>query len=73
MASSFDTLKIMDEIRPDSEETEDLTRRSGYKAAFTTVPRCLVPSSPLFALPRLTVHEWPAESLAKRLRELITP
>lgn len=52
-----------------SEETQALARRAGYRAAFTTVPRCLVPSSPLFALPRLTVHEWPAETLAQRLRE----
>lgn len=61
--------------KPDdvSEETIDLARRGGYEAAFTTVPGCLIPSSPLFALPRLTVHEWPAESLSKRLRELITP
>ncbi|MFL6289946.1 MAG: polysaccharide deacetylase family protein [Thermoanaerobaculia bacterium] len=54
-----------------SEETEDLARRAGYRAAFTTVPRRLVPSSPLFALPRLTVHEGPAEILARRVRELI--
>ena len=54
-----------------SEETEDLARRAGYRAAFTTVPRRLVPSSSLFALPRLTVHEWPAEALAQRVRELI--
>lgn len=56
-----------------SEETEALARRAGYRAAFTTVPRRLVPSSPLFALPRLTVHEWPAEVLARRVRELINP
>jgi peptidoglycan/xylan/chitin deacetylase (PgdA/CDA1 family) len=56
-----------------SEETEALARRAGYRAAFTTVPRRLVPSSPLFALPRLTVHEWPAEALARRVRELLNP
>ena len=56
-----------------SEETEGLARRAGYRAAFTTVPRRLVPSSPPFALPRLTVHEWPAEALAQRVRELINP
>jgi peptidoglycan/xylan/chitin deacetylase (PgdA/CDA1 family) len=54
-----------------SDETQDLARRAGYRAAFTTVPTRLVPSSPVFALPRLTVHEWPAETLGKRLRELI--
>lgn len=54
-----------------SEETEELARRAGYRAAFTTVPRRLVPSSPPFALPRLTVHEWPAETLAQRVRECL--
>lgn len=54
-----------------SEATESLARRAGYRAAFTTVPRRLVPSSPRFALPRLTVHEWPAEALAKRVRECL--
>ncbi|HWN44815.1 MAG TPA: polysaccharide deacetylase family protein [Thermoanaerobaculia bacterium] len=54
-----------------SDETEGLARRAGYRAAFTTVPRRLVPSSPLFALPRLTVHEWPAETLKKRLGECL--
>lgn len=54
-----------------SEETEALARRAGFRAAFTTVPRRLVPSSPLFALPRLTVHEWPAEVLARRVRDCL--
>ena len=54
-----------------SDETLRLARSAGYRAAFTTVPRRLVPSSPLFALPRLTVHEWPAETLGRRLRELL--
>lgn len=54
-----------------SDETFHLARRAGYRAAFTTVPHCLVPSSPLFALPRLTVHEWPAETLVRRLRECL--
>ena len=54
-----------------SEETERLARRAGYRAAFTTVPRRLVPTSPLFALPRLTVHEWPPDFLAKRVRECL--
>lgn len=54
-----------------SDETQNLARRAGYRAAFTTVPRCLVSSSPVFALPRLTVHEWPAETLTRRVRELL--
>ena len=60
--------------KPDdvSEETQRLACDAGYRAAFTTVPLCLVPSSPLFCLPRLTVHEWPAETLGKRLQELFS-
>ena len=59
--------------KPDdvSEETRNLARRAGYRAAFTTVAGRLVPSSPLFGLPRLTVHEWPPETLARRLRECL--
>jgi peptidoglycan/xylan/chitin deacetylase (PgdA/CDA1 family) len=52
-----------------TEETAHLARRAGFRAAFTTVPSRLVPSSPVFALPRLTVHEWPAEHLMSRIRE----
>jgi peptidoglycan/xylan/chitin deacetylase (PgdA/CDA1 family) len=55
-----------------SKETRALARRAGYRAAFMTVPRRLVPSSPLFALPRLTVHEWPVETFANRLRTLFS-
>ena len=54
-----------------SDDTLDLARRAGYRAAFTTVPGRLVPSSPAFALPRLTVHEWPAEHLMRRIRECL--
>ncbi|MGK5173596.1 polysaccharide deacetylase family protein [Geodermatophilus sp. CPCC 205761] len=53
-----------------SEVTASLARRAGYRAAFTTVPTSVVPTSPLFALPRLTVHEWRAETLARRLRQV---
>ena len=52
-----------------TDETAHLARRAGFRAAFTTVPARLVPSSPVFALPRLTVHEWPAERLMSRIRE----
>jgi peptidoglycan/xylan/chitin deacetylase (PgdA/CDA1 family) len=52
-----------------TDETAGFARRAGYRAAFTTVPARLVPSSPAFALPRLTVHEGPAEDLMSRIRE----
>ena len=54
-----------------SGETERLARGAGYRAAFTSVPGCLVPSSPTFALPRLTVHECPPQKLARRVRECL--
>jgi peptidoglycan/xylan/chitin deacetylase (PgdA/CDA1 family) len=54
-----------------SDETAQLARRAGYRAAFTTVPARLAPSSPVFALPRLTVHEQPAEQLMHRIRECL--
>jgi peptidoglycan/xylan/chitin deacetylase (PgdA/CDA1 family) len=54
-----------------SDETRDLARRAGYRAAFTTVPSRLVPSSPVFALPRMTVHEQTAEHLMSRIRECL--
>jgi peptidoglycan/xylan/chitin deacetylase (PgdA/CDA1 family) len=54
-----------------SAETQGSARHAGYRAAFTTVPLRLVPSSPRFALPRLTVHEWPADALAARVRRLL--
>jgi peptidoglycan/xylan/chitin deacetylase (PgdA/CDA1 family) len=54
-----------------SAETLALARRAGYRAAFTSAAGRLVPSSDRFALPRLTVHEWPAEVLERRLRQCL--
>ena len=51
-------------------ETPDLAREAGYSAAFTSVPLALTRRSPRFALPRLTVHDWPDDVLAGRLRRL---
>ena len=38
-----------------------------------TVPRALVPSSDPFGLPRLAVHDWPAERLLGRIAEVLGP
>jgi peptidoglycan/xylan/chitin deacetylase (PgdA/CDA1 family) len=53
-----------------SAETVRLARDAGFQAAFTTIPGRIVPSSPRLALPRLTVHEVPAEALVRRLNEV---
>lgn len=53
-----------------SEETLRLAERAGYRAAFLSRAARIVPSSPRFALPRLSVHETSAEALARRLDEV---
>ena len=42
-----------------AQETPELARQAGYAAAFTSIPLALTRRSPRFALPRLTVHDWP--------------
>ncbi len=54
-----------------SRTTVTLARRAGYDAAFTTVPRPVVPRSDRYRLPRLTVHDWPARTLVARVDALI--
>lgn len=54
-----------------SAATRRLARRAGYQAAFTSQTGRIVPSSPRHALPRLSVHAWPAEELARRLAECL--
>ena len=54
-------------------ETRRLAAEAGYDAAFMTVPRALVPSSDPFGLPRLAVHDWPAERLLGRIAEVLGP
>jgi peptidoglycan/xylan/chitin deacetylase (PgdA/CDA1 family) len=51
-------------------ETPELARQAGYAAAFTSVPLALSRRSHRFALPRLTVHAWPDDVFAGRLRRL---
>ncbi|HEX5760502.1 MAG TPA: polysaccharide deacetylase family protein, partial [Thermoanaerobaculia bacterium] len=50
-------------------ETRRLAAGAGYRAAFTSAAGRIVPSSPRFALPRLTVHDGSPEALAQRLSE----
>jgi peptidoglycan/xylan/chitin deacetylase (PgdA/CDA1 family) len=52
--------------------TEAAARDAGYRAAFTTMQWRLVPSSPRYALPRITVHEWSTEALRHRLESLFS-
>jgi peptidoglycan/xylan/chitin deacetylase (PgdA/CDA1 family) len=54
-----------------SRRTVALARQAGYDAAFTTVPRPLVPRSDRYRLPRLTAHDWPAQELVARVEALI--
>jgi peptidoglycan/xylan/chitin deacetylase (PgdA/CDA1 family) len=53
-----------------ADETTELAREAGYSAAFTSIPLALTRRSPRFALPRMTVHDWPDDVLAGRLRRL---
>jgi len=52
-------------------ETKALAQALGYAAAFTTVPLPLRPDADRFALPRLTVHEWPDDVFAETLEALV--
>jgi peptidoglycan/xylan/chitin deacetylase (PgdA/CDA1 family) len=54
-------------------ETPRLAAQAGYVAAFLSTPRVLVPSSDPFLLPRLSVHDWPAERLLERIVEVLGP
>lgn len=54
-------------------ETPKLAEAAGYRAAFLSQAGRIVPSSPRFALPRLSVHGWPAEELARRLEQIFDP
>ena len=56
-----------------SPETVRLAERAGYRAAFLSQAARIVPSSPRFALPRLSVHDVPAGELARRLEECFDP
>ncbi|MFL6195571.1 MAG: polysaccharide deacetylase family protein [Thermoanaerobaculia bacterium] len=59
-----------DDVAP---ATPRLAERAGYRAAFLSQAGRIVPSSPRYALPRLSVHDWPAEMLARKLEEIFDP
>ena len=54
-------------------ETCRLAGQAGYAAAFLSTPRAVVPSSDVFALPRLTVHDWEPELLLRRIADVLGP
>ncbi len=56
-----------DDVGP---ETPRLAAEAGYRAAFLSQAGRIVRSSPRYLLPRLSVHDWPAEALARRLDEI---
>ena len=56
-----------------SPETRAIAQATGYAAAFTTVPLPVRRDEDRFALPRLTVHEWPDDVFAHKLEALVGP
>jgi peptidoglycan/xylan/chitin deacetylase (PgdA/CDA1 family) len=54
-------------------ETPRRAEEAGYRAAFLSQAGRIVPSSPRFALPRLSIHDGPVEVLARRLGEIFDP
>jgi len=52
-------------------DTPHVAKTAGYRAAFTTSGRPVVPSSHAYAVARLTVHDWPVEILRARLARLL--
>jgi peptidoglycan/xylan/chitin deacetylase (PgdA/CDA1 family) len=55
-----------------SRKTCRLAANAGYQAAFTTIASPITPSSSRYFLPRLTIHDWPEEGFAQRLRQLFS-
>ena len=56
-----------------SRETTAIAQAVGFTAAFTTMPIPLRRDADRFALPRLTVHEWPDDVFAAKLEALAGP
>ncbi|HEX6901605.1 MAG TPA: polysaccharide deacetylase family protein [Thermoanaerobaculia bacterium] len=54
-------------------ETPRLAAEAGYRAAFLSQAGRIVRSSPRYLLPRLSVHDWPAEALAGKLNAVFDP
>ncbi len=53
-----------------STKTAKLAEEAGYRAAFTVEEVPVFSFSRRFALPRLTIHDWPQEVFVTRLRRL---
>ncbi|HSF41198.1 MAG TPA: polysaccharide deacetylase family protein [Thermoanaerobaculia bacterium] len=54
-------------------ETPRLAEEAGYRAAFSSQAGRIIPSSPRYLLPRLSVHDWPDGELSRRLEECFDP
>ena len=54
-------------------QNDSAQEAAGYRAAFLSQAGRIVPSSPRFALPRLSLHDGPVEELARRLAEIFDP
>ena len=48
-------------------ETVDLVRQAGYRGACANVPGTIVPERDPYQLPRLFVHDWDGDELARQL------
>jgi peptidoglycan/xylan/chitin deacetylase (PgdA/CDA1 family) len=56
-----------------SPETRELAKAAGFDAAFTTIPLPVRPETDRFAVPRLTVHEWPDHVFIDKIGALVGP
>jgi len=54
-----------------SRDTKRLAAKAGYRAAFTTTGKPVLPSSDPYSLPRLSIHDWPEETFARHLSKLL--
>lgn len=61
--------------KPDnvSDRTRALAAEAGYEAAFTTIPRPMHAGVDRFAIPRLTIHEWPDDVFTAKVAALVGP
>lgn len=61
--------------KPDnvSDRTRELAAAAGYDAAFTTVPQPVRAGVDRFAIPRLTIHEWPDDVFTAKVAALLGP
>jgi peptidoglycan/xylan/chitin deacetylase (PgdA/CDA1 family) len=53
-----------------SATTRALAAQAGYTAGFTSIAKLVTRRSDLYALPRISVHDWSEETFADRLRSI---